>query len=168
MALSCSMALTSGTVLADASTNFTITITNTNAAAVTLQSIQISESTESDAMIGQPNFLVPNVPVGVGNPVIAAGASVTYSFSAIFNTPYFPGPSPQNQPGGARPGNDATEVDPFFVLQAICQTSDGSVFSSTIFVPVLSAISPFVVAEGGALQFSQGANLMNLTMLGAL
>jgi hypothetical protein len=137
---------------------FTVTVTNTGAAAVSLTGLSIAESTESDATIGQPTWQTPNVSPGVtGNPVIAAGASVTYSFPVVFTSPNMPGVSPNN-PGGAAPGPRAMEADANFTLQAQAQSSDGSVASAYLTVPVLSAVAPFPVPQGGAAQFAQGAN----------
>lgn len=168
MAKSLSLALTSGIVVANQPINFTVTVTNGDAAAVTLQSLYVTEQTDAGAQVGQPQYLVPNMPVNLGNPVIPAASSATYGFQVVFPAPSTPGTSPNNQPGGASPGNNAYPANPFMTLQAIGQTSDGSVFSNTITVPVLSAISPFPVPEGGAFQFRQGSNFVNFMMLGAL
>ncbi len=146
--------------------NYVATVTNTGASAVTLQSLSVN-CNGGDARISQPQYLTPNVPVGVGNPVINGGSSLAVSFQAVFDSPYFAGPSPQN-PGGASASNAAANPDALFVLQAIGNTSDGSVFSGTILVPVLSTIAPFPVPEGGSLIFTQGSNLITLIMLGAI
>lgn len=158
---------------AGAALNFLVTVSNAGATSLTLSTLQVACNALNNpgptaANVSQPRYLVPNVPVGVGNPIIAAGASATYTFGVVFFPPNAAGPSPQNQPGGASPSNSATEVDPFYTLTATGLDSSGAVFSTTFFVPVLSTIAPFPVAEGGAFQFTQGANLMNLTMLGAL
>jgi hypothetical protein len=142
--------------------NYTVSVQNTGAAAVTLQSLQVVEATESDAILSQPVFLTPNTPVGVGNPVIAAGATVTYGFQAVFTNPVMPGPSPQ-APGGAAPSNAAYYSDPTFVLQATSFTSDGTVATGTLLVPVASATVP--QSNGGALVLSQGFNVANFITL---
>jgi hypothetical protein len=166
MALTLSIAKASpGSIVAGVPVNFTVTVTNTGSAAVSLSSLQVSESTESDATIAQPNYLTPNVPVGVGNPVLGAGASASYNFQAVFNSPYSAGSSP-NAAGGASPG--PAVADPFFTLLAQGQLSDGSVGSFPLVVPVLSTIAPFPLAQGGAFQFGQGFNFINLIMLGAI
>jgi len=167
MALSVTMAAV-GTAIGGRNNQFTVTVTNTNAAAVTLNSLFISEATESDAVISQPQYLVPNVPVGVGNPVIAASSSMTYGFQVAFTNPVLIGQTPQSQPGGAAPALLAQQADPFFTLLAQGQTSDGSVFSSTLLVPVLSAGQEVPIAQGGAYQFAAGANIINGITLGAL
>lgn len=168
MALSVTLALgNSAQVVVQQPVNFIAAVTNTNATSVTLNSLTISEATESDATISQPVFYTPNVAPGVGNPILLPGSTTYYPFQAVFTSPYVAGPSPQNQPGGAAPSADAVEVDANFVLLATGQTSDGSVFSSSLMVPALSAIVPFPLAQGGAFQFSQGANLINLLTLGA-
>lgn len=148
--------------VANQAMNFTITVANSNATSVVLQSLSIVESTESDAIVSQPVFMTPNTPVGVGNPIIPAGASVTYGFQAVFTNPVLPGPSPQ-APGGASPINTAYYSDPNFILMGTAFTSDGSVSSGTLQVPVLSATFP--QSNGGALVLSQGFNLINFVML---
>lgn len=168
MALTLSIAKTSpGSIVAGQSMNFTVAVTNTGAAAVSLSSLAVNESTESDAQIAQPNFMTPNVPVGVGNPVLNAGATSTFPFQVVFNSPYLAGPSPNN-PGGAAPGPAAANPDAQFTLQAQAQASDGSIASTSLLVPVLSAIAPFPLAQGGAFQFGQGFNFINGLMLYAL
>ncbi len=141
--------------------NFTVTVANSNAAAVTLMSLSVADS-RKQSNLSQPVYLTPNVPVGVGNPIIAAGASATYGFQCVFTNPVMPGPSPQ-APGGASPVNAAYYPDANFTLQATSFTSDGTVASGTIAVPVLSATIP--QDNGGALVLSQGFNLINLVTL---
>lgn len=147
--------------VANAAGNYTVAITNTSSSSVTLQGLSVSEATESDAVISQPVFLTPNVPVGVGNPTITASGTVTYGFQATFTNPVMPGSSPQ-APGGAS-GNAAYYSDPSFILQAQAFASDGSVGSGTLVVPVLSATFP--QSNGGALVLSQGFNVVNLLTL---
>lgn len=166
MALTVALAaVNQGSTVAGQAKAFTVTVTNTGAAAVTLTSLVIGG--DIGVIVGQPVYLQPNVPVGVGNPILAAAGSATYSFACVFPSPYSAGPSPQN-PGGAAPISLAPMADPFFVLQAQAQSSDGSLASGTLFVPVLSTISPFPLAQGGALQFGQGFNFINFIMLGAI
>ena len=153
-------------VLAGAATNFVVGVTNTNPASVVLNSLSVNEVTESDAQVSQPVFVTPNVAPGVGNPVLAPSTTTYFPFQVVFNSPMGAGPSPQNAPGGASPSNKAMEPDAFFTLQVVGQTSDGSVFSSSLMVPALSAIAPFPLAQGGAFQLSQGANLVNLLVTG--
>ncbi len=151
---------------ADRPINYNITVTNTGSAAVTLQSLSVGAA-GTGTVVGQPNYLTPNVPVGLGNPIIAASSSATYSFQAVFHSPYFPGPSPQN-PGGAAAFSGAMTPDPYVTLQAQAQSSDGSIASTLYLVPVLSPMYPFPIPEGGGLILTQGSNLMTLTMFGAL
>src|ERR1700755_930159 len=159
-------------IAAGQAVNFVAAVTNATASALTLQSLAVTVASGSrggaSAGVTQPSYLWPNVPVGVGNPVLPAGVTQNYSFSAVFFAPNASGPSPQNQPGGAAPSNQAQEIDPFYVLTATGLDSSAAVFTSSFFVPVLSTIAPFPLAQGGALQLSQGMNLVNLTMLGAL
>lgn len=154
--------------IANARTRFVVTITNTGAAALTLSSLQVSEATESDAIIEQPNYLAPNVALGVGNPTIAAGASLSIVFGVLFTSPSLAGPSP-NQPGLGPTGMVISQPgDSSVILQAQCQTSDNVVASTSLSVPVLSAAAPFPRPEGGALQFGQGSNLINGIIMGVL
>lgn len=161
MALTLAITAPAQVIVAGQTMNFVVTVTNGGSSAVTLQSLSINEITESDAQVSQPLFLTPNVPVGVGNPVLAASGSASYPFQVVFSSPYAAGPSPQ-QPGGAAPASVAQTPDPYFTLQAQSISSDGTVASANLMVSVLSTIAPFPVPLGGALQLGQGANLVNL------
>lgn len=141
--------------------NYTVTVANSNASSVTLTSLSIADS-RKQSNLSQPNYLTPNVPVGVGSPVIAAGASVSYGFQCVFNNPVMPGPSPQ-APGGAAPTNEAYYPDSVFALQATSYTSDGTVAYGELSVPVLTKDIP--QDSGGALVLSQGFNLINFITL---
>lgn len=146
---------TPGGVLANQTANFTATVANTDAAAVTLTSLTISEVSDTGAQISQPQVQAAGQPAGV-NPTLGAGSSLTYGFQVTAFAPNTPGVSPNN-PGGAQPGQAAyPAAPPLLVLQAQGQTSDGSVFFSTFTVPVLSAVAPFPVPTGGAVQFGPG------------
>lgn len=164
MALTLSIAQVSPSIVANQNAQFTVSITNTSASAVTLTSLAISETTESDAQISQPSYLALNQPVGVGNPVILPAGTVTYGFSAIFSNPAV-GTS-TNNPFGVAPGDRAQEADSFFMLGAQAQASDGSIGSITRQAQVLSAIYPFPVPNQGTLLFAQGGNLITGLMLG--
>lgn len=154
--------------IANARTRFLVTITNTGTAALTLSSLQVSEATEADAIIEQPNYLTPNVALGAGNPTIAAGGSLSIVFGVQFASPSLPGASP-NQPGLGPSGMAIGQPgDSSVILQAQCQTSDNVVASTSLSVPVLSAAAPFPRPEGGALQFGQGSNLINGIIMGVL
>jgi len=164
MALTVSIALgfpysSGGSVVANQSVQLNATVTNTGASAVQLVALNVYETTESDANIAQPNFQTPNVSPGVtGNPTLAAGASLTFPFAAVFASPIGPGVSPNNV-GGAAPDERAVTADALFTLQAQAQSSDNSVATSPTFtVAVLTAVPPFPVPQGGAAQFAQGAN----------
>lgn len=157
--------VTPGGAVVGQTENFLVAITNTGSSAVTLTTLV--SSSEVGVTVGQPSYLIPNVPIGLGNPVINAGATSNYVFQCVFNSPAGSGPSPNN-PGGADPFPDAQTPDPFFTVQIQAQSSDGSVSSASLLVPVLSAIAPFPFPQGGAFQFYQGANIINLIMLGAL
>jgi len=145
--------------------NLFITVTNTGSAAVTIQSLVMYESTESDLQISQPTFLTPNAPLGTGAPVLAVGASRGFQAITVFNSPYFSGPSPQ-APGGASPSNAAMNADPFFSVTAVCSVSDGTTATGSLPVPVLATIGPATVPTGGAWHFNSGFNLVNGLTLG--
>jgi len=100
-----------------------------------------------------PNNYTP----GIGNPVLAAGGSLSYGFTVVFTSPRDPGLSPNN-PGGAAPGQDAQEADSNFTFQAQAQFSDGAMVSALLFVSSLSSVYPFPVPQGGEALFQQGAN----------
>jgi hypothetical protein len=157
MTVSCTLAQVSPIVTTNAPTRFSVTVTNTNATAVTLISLNIAEATESEAMIGQPNFLTPGMAIGLGNPAIPSGGSVTYVFQAVFNSPQPSGPSSSN-PGGAAPS--VPGPDPLFVLQANGNTSDGTVFTTSLLVPVLTSVAYNPPSLVGAAQWQQGSNLI--------
>lgn len=148
---------------------FTVTVSNTGSSALVLSLLSVAESSKVGATIGQPQFLTPQMPVGAGNPSIAAGSSLTFPFQVAFPSPNTPGvspnapaPGPAGMMTGQPPPNNAV------VLVATAQTSDGSVASSSIVVPVLSATAPFPLPQGGALQFGQGGNLINGIITGVL
>lgn len=156
-------------IVANRAATFLVTVSNTGSTALTLSNVSVSESTESDAQIGQPNYLVPQMPLGFGNPIILASGSVSYAFDVIFPSPNGPGPSP-NSPGplGVAGMMNGQPADNSFTLQAQAQTSDGSVAAAALPVSVLSAIAPFPRPEGGALQFTQGSNIVNGLIMGVL
>lgn len=169
MPVSVALALSNSNVLANQPATIVATVSNTTAAAVTLNSL--TASCPSGAVsIRQPLFATPNQAPGVGNPVIAATTgTASYAFDFVVMAPNTAGPNPTNAPGGVVPSNQAGPTqNPNHTITVIGQTSDGSVFSSSLTVGVLSAVGPFPRPEGGALQFTQGANLMTLALLGAL
>lgn len=148
--------------VANRAVTFQVTVNNTGSSSVSLTSLQIGESTESDCIISQPNFQLTNMPLGLGNPTITASGSVSYTFKVVFPSPNGAGPSP-NAPGalGVTGMMNGQPADNNFTLLAQCQTSDGAVAASSLMVSVLSAISPFPRPEGGALLFTQASNTIN-------
>ncbi len=142
--------------------NYTVTVSNTGSSSLTLNDLSINESTKTGVRIGQPRYLTPNVPVGVGNPTISAGSSVSYGFQVVSTAPTMPGPSPQ-APGGAAPANAAYYPYNPYTLIATSVTSDGTVASGVLSNPVLTATFP--QSNGGALVLSQGFNLVNFLTL---
>ncbi len=155
-------AVAPGSTVAAQSEPFLVTVSNTGTAAVTINSLAVSA--DVGVVVDQPSYLTPNVAVGLGNPVLNGGASLSYVFNAIFFSPAAAGPSPQ-APGGAAPSENAQTPDANFSLFAVVNTSDGSVVSGSLNVPVLSTIAPFQVPTGGALYLQQGFNLINLLTL---
>lgn len=148
---------TPGSVIANQAAYFTVTISSTDTTAVSLTSLVINERRNRGAQIGQPTFLAPGQPAGIA-PTLSASSSLSYQFSVVANSPNTPGVSPSN-PGGAAPGQAAyPPPSASLVLEAQAQTSDGSVTTSTLTVPVLSAVFPFPVPQGGAAQFGQGGD----------
>ncbi len=139
--------------------NYTVTVANTGTAAVTLNSLDVTETTRTGARVSQPRYLTQNVPVGVGNPILAAASSLSYGFQVVSFSPVMPGPSPQ-APGGAAPTNAAYYPQSSYALRAVSVTSDGTVASGDFVAPVLSKEIP--QDSGGALVLSQGFNLINL------
>lgn len=149
---------TPGGVIANQTASFVVTVANTDAAAATLTALVTRLGDRSAAgRVGQPTFMPAGQPASV-YPVIGASSSASYQFGALAYAPNMPGVSPNN-PGGAAPSNNAIpNAPPLLVVQAEAQFSDGSVASTSLTVPVLSAVAPFPVPQGGAAQFGQGAN----------
>jgi hypothetical protein len=167
MALTLALSLVDPTAVAGRAATFMVTVSNTSASAVTLQSLQVAEQTESDATISQPNFLTPQAALELGNPTISGSSSVSYTFKVVFQSPNYPGPQP-NAPQGATGVLLGQPGDSVFTLLATASASDGSVGSTVISVPVLSLIAPFPQAQGGALQYQQGLNIINGIIMGVL
>lgn len=149
-----------GNTVAGRPNNYIAAVSNTGSSSVTLQSLSVYADGGSCINVGQPQYLTPNVPVGVGNPTIAAGATANYPFEITFMTPNYPGPSPQS-PGGASTASMALPGDSVFGVYLQSLSSDSTVATAALMVPVLSAVAPFPVAQGGALQMSSGFNLVN-------
>jgi len=148
-------------VVAGQSINYVASVTNAGSSSVTLQALATFTDTGTAVSVGQPNYLTPNVPVGVGNPTIAAGATSYFPFEVVYQTPYGAGPSPQ-APGGAAGSQNAMPTDAQFVISLQSLSSDSTVASASLLVPVLSTIAPFPIAQGGGMQLSSGFNLVNL------
>jgi len=140
-----------------------LTVTNPGAVALTVTSLSVYEESKSGSRVDQPSYLRPNLPAGLGNPVIGPGLSETYPFEVAFTVPGYSGPSPQ-APGGAQ-GVFGPPRDTTVTLRAQCQSSDGVVSTVAQPFPVLSTVAPFPVAQGGALQLASGFNLINLVTL---
>jgi hypothetical protein len=157
------LALSRGFAWSDASNGepntVLLTVANPGATALTVTSLQVAEASATGANVTQPLYLRPNMPVGLGNPVIVAGGSASFAFEVSFNAPAYSGPSPQ-APGGVG-GVRGPPTNSVVTLRAQCHSSDGFVTSVTMPFPVLSTVAPFPVAQGGAMQLSSGFNLVN-------
>lgn len=142
--------------------NYVASVTNDGSTSVTLRALSVYADSNTCVSLEQPNYLTPNVPVGVGDPTIAAGATSFFPFRAVFMTPNMPGPSPQS-PGGTQ-GSATAYIpgDANFGITLQSLSSDSTVASATLSVPVLSAVAPFPTPQGGGLVLSSGFNAVNL------
>lgn len=166
------MALTVTLALVDnAIVNRTVTmqtnITNTSASSVTLQTLIASEITEATPTIVQPNFLTPNVALGVGNPTILAGATVSYTFNVVFHGPNGQGVSPAAfpSPAGVFVGQPPTDG---YIMSVTATASDGSTSSAQANVTPMSPNASFPPVATGTLQlqFQNGFNAIGLMAIG--
>lgn len=139
----------------------TASVTNSGATSVTLQALTVSGDGTGVNVLGQPDFLTPNQPVGVGAPTIAAGATSFFPFRVEFLAPNFPGPSPQSPGGAAGVGNAAVPNDSAYLLNLTSLSSDGTAAAASFQVGVASTLFPFPIAQGGAMQLYSGFNLVN-------
>lgn len=174
MAMSLTIALgnrgSAGPIKADQPIDLVVTVANSGASSLTLTALSPSVANigtpgPAAATLDGPFWLSPNQPIGYGNPVIGAGLSQSFAMTAAFHSPYFPGPSPQN-PGGAGGTGGAFPANPIYNVTVMGQTSDGSVFTGSIQIDVLTIIGPFPPSLGGDFRFGSGFNFMNyLTQL---
>lgn len=148
-------------VVAGQNISYVASVTNTGSTSVTLQSLATYTDMATCINVGQPQYLTPNVPVGVGNPTIAAGATASYPFEVAFMSPSFAGPSPQAPGGTLGSSNASVPGDSVFGIYLQSLSSDSTVASAALLVPILSAVPPFPIAQGGGLQLSSGFNLVN-------
>lgn len=168
MALTVTMSLISATTQAGRPTRVQVNVANSSSSSVTLNSLFISEATESDCVIGQPQFMVPGVAVGQGNPTIGANSTVSYTFDVVCQTPATPGDSP-SAPTGSAGVFLGQPPDISIVLRAEASASDGSVGSGTLQLFPITVVPPFPPVATGTLQlqFSSGFNLIALMAIGA-
>lgn len=153
-----------GPVTADNTVTCVLSITNTGANAVTVQSIQVCEQSQTGAVIRQPDFLTPNVAPGTGQPVIAAAATSNFPFAVCCCVPNTPDGSP-NAPNTLI-GNTCPPSNTVVSLVAIVQTNDPTAGvnvngSGLLQFPVGSAVAPFPVPAGGSLQFNAPGDAVN-------
>ena len=154
----------SASIVAGQSVTLVAAVTNAGAASVTLNSLVTSTDGTGSVSLTQPDFLTPNQPVGVGNPVLLPGATSNYAFRVVYLGPTTAGPSPQS-PGGASGFSGAYPNDTDFGVTLTSFSSDGTVAQARSSDPVLSTLLPFPVAQGGALQLASGFNVLNLLVV---
>ena len=140
---------------------FVAAVTNSGSTSVTLQSLNAAPERNSAITLSQPEILTPNLPVGVGNPVLLASTTYYYPFKVVFHGPTTSGPSPQAPGGGTIPNTAAYPTDNSFGISLTSLSSDGTVAYVATTSPALSTTPPFPVAQGGGLQLSSGFNLVN-------
>jgi hypothetical protein len=175
MSLTLVIAQVTPSVVAKQPAIFTVTVTNNSSSAVILNSVSLTESTESDAQISLPQL--PGLPIGF-IPTLSGNSSFVYSFTVVVASPQFAGFVPQtpaSTPSSvmpslslSAPGNNAMTPDAFFNLVAQAQASDGSVGSATLQVVAMSALASFPPPQGGALQFNSGGDLINGLVAGVV
>lgn len=172
MAASCTITVAAGSLanaVANQAMEYWATITNTGANAATLNAVSASCNSPG-VYIAQPDFLTPNVAPGLGNPVLPAlTGTALVRFSVVFNAPNTSGGSPQ-QPSQSLTGTTGVAAQPAFpvsgfynlVVQAQITDSAGSVAIGVVNlgVGVLSEMQNVPRAEGGALDFRQGSNIL--------
>jgi hypothetical protein len=154
---------------------FTVTITNNSSSAVILNSVTLTESTESDALISGPQW--PGLPIGF-IPTLSGSSSLTATFTVVVASPQFAGFVPQtpaSTPSSimpslslSAPGNNAMAPDSFFTLNAQAVASDGSVGAASFQFVAASAIASIPPPQGGALQFQSGGDLINGLVAGVV
>lgn len=157
----------SATIGVGAPENFVAAVTNAGATSVTLASLSVTEGVfggtvpSGSVIVGQPKYLAAGMPFASSNPTLSPGTTYYYPFQATFTSPAQSGPSPQ-APGGSAGSSNANTPQANFILSLQSVSSDATVASAFLMVPVLSGIAPFPLATGGGLQLSQGFNLVNL------
>lgn len=166
--MACTVTVTkvSASAVANQPCNFTLTITNNGASAVTIPSLGVSEITKTGARIAPPRLLTTNASVGVAVPTINAAATLTLPFQVVPMSPAYPGPSPQNPGGGAQAAGAGPAWNSTIGIQVQGMDSDNLVFTSApMMFGVSSGFDVFPRPEGGALDLRQGSNLINFLTL---
>jgi hypothetical protein len=135
-------------------------VTNSGASSVTLQSLVASDD-YGPSTVGQPDFLTPGNPVGLGAPTILPGATSFFPFRVAWNMPTAAGPSPQAPGNAAAAAAAAVPSRSISNISLVSLSSDGTVATVTTSLPILSTLYPFPTAQGGAMQLSSGFNLIN-------
>lgn len=156
MALTFALTRVTSNPVARQPVRYSLVLTNTSTASVSLELLSVDEVSKTGAIIEQPGFLTPNAVTGT-LPSIAASGTLTVPFTIIPSGPTTPGPSPQSIQGGVAPGNPAVPASPTANFQISGTLSDDSTAVLPFQLSVLSSVAPFPVPEGGAAQFGQGA-----------
>lgn len=155
-----------GNPIVNRPTTMQVNVTNTSASSVTINTIEANDLLiRAAAVVGPINFLTPNVALGQGHPTLAAGASASYTFKAVFSTPINVGVSPNTfpSPAGVSVGQPPTSAN---TVGVIVTASDGSVGSATTTVAPITANTPFPPVATGTLQlqFNNGFDLIGLAV----
>lgn len=164
MAITVGIAITSvGPVLADSQINGVLTVTNNGSNTVQIQAAQLSELTTMGLVFRHPDVLTPNAAPGTYNTISAAG-SASYPFSLVAPSPNTPGASP-NTPNGYSdnvfpPANVQAVIN--CLVTAYDTTAAAYVNgSASLSFAIGSAVAPFPVPQGGALQFNSGGDAVH-------
>ena len=165
MAITVSMAITSvGSTRSNSVISGILTLVNNGANTISVLDVALFEQSTMGAIIGQPVFMTPNVAPGEGEPDVATTVTVYYPFSVVVPAINTPGASP-NAPSSLHddvfpPGNSwcrlACNVRAYDATAVEYVTG-----TATLQFPVVSAVAPFPVPQGGAEQFNSGGDAVN-------
>lgn len=160
MPISVQVLFSSTSAIAGAPIRGVVSVTNTGANSVAVDTMTLTEFTTMGAVFGGPSYLAPNVP-GVGaTPIITNGATSYFPFVMMVPSPNTPGAqaSARRHHGNVFPA-DNTFCGINLEVRATEQVGfTTEVASATAGVPVASSVAPFPPSYGGADQFNFGAN----------
>lgn len=164
MAITCSLAFGNTTSARSGQpVNLVLAVTNNGSNTIEVLGIQVTEASTMGAIISGPYFLTPNADVGVG-PTILTTATAYYPCQVVVTAINTPGASP-NSPNALHddvfpPGNSLCRLQ-CDVLTYDSVAAENVAGSATFNFPVGSAVAPFPVPQGGAMQFNAGGNAVN-------